>query len=805
MKLSINWIKKYIDLPEMSPKELGEKFTLSVCEVEEVEKTGELLKTVKVADVLATEAHPDADKLRIVTFDAGNGEQQVVCGAPNVRPGIKVPFAPVGTCFPDGFCLVPKKIRGVMSEGMLCSEVELGVGNDSSGLLELPETSEKGMTLAQHLGVEENILFDIDNKSITHRPDLWGHYGMAREFAALFGKKLENKYDSEWMKSIEERFVPADDTVKIKVDEDSACLAYYGLTVKGVKVEESPEWLKQTLTECGLRPINNIVDISNYVMLEFGMPNHIFDKNLIGGGQIVVRRAGEEQTFVTLDSEEEALIPHDTVVCDVNKPLVIAGIKGSSNSGVSEDTKDVFVEVANWVDSEVRKTSTRIGLRTDSSQRYEKCLDSMICRRTLYRIVEMIQELCPGAVIQGKVEFDGKEFDDKYEPVVIKLTTDYICKSLGKELADERIIEILTNLDFKVDNREGKLSIEVPSYRATKDVYCDADIVEEIGRMIGFDNIEPVSPEWGISAVRLSETKTLHRKIQDFLSLQTGAYEVLTYPMLGDKLIEKAGWSKQSEDLRLVNAIAEERSIMRPSLVPGFLEMAALNQKNYEKFTAFEIGRSYLKSDKEFSEERNQLVIALFDKNKSRYVEALDITEQLLSHIKVAGRIAPMRKEHPFVDVEWKGIHPHETQDIAIMGKSRGFITTVHPIVCREFKIKGKLTLVMIDLADFESREVKSSFKFKPLPKYPESVFDVTVVAETRTPVADVLKPLGKLKVKELISSKILDVFKIDENSKSVTIRNRFFDEKKTLDGEVIKEAENIIIEVLQKAGYPLR
>ncbi len=805
MKLSINWIKKYIDLPEMSPKELGEKFTLSVCEVEEVIKTGELLKTVKVAEVISTEPHPDADKLRIVTFNAGNGEQKVVCGAPNVRPGIKVPFAPVGTCFPDGFCLVPKKIRGVMSEGMLCSEVELGIGDDASGLLELPDSSEIGMSMSQHLSVEVNILFDIDNKSITHRPDLWGHYGMAREFAALFGKKLENRYDSAWMEGIEKRFVSSDDTVKIKVDEDSACLAYYGLTVKGVKVGDSPDWMKQTLTECGLRPINNIVDISNYVMLEFGIPNHIFDKNLIEGKQIVVRRAGEKQVFVTLDEEERALIPHDTVVCDTTKPLVIGGIMGGSNSGVSEDTQDVFVEVANWVDSEVRKTSTRIGLRTDSSQRYEKCLDSMLCRRTLYRIVELIQELCPGAEIMGKVEFDGKEFDDSYTPVVIELTTEYICSSLGKKLEDKQIVDILTNLDFVVENSDGNLRIIVPSYRATKDVSCDADIVEEIGRMIGFDNIDPVSPEWGISAVRLSEAKKLHRRIQDFLSLQTGALEVLTYPMVGDKLISKAGWGEQSEDLRLVNAIAEERSLMRPSLVPGFLEMAALNQKNFDKFTAFEIGRSYQKCEKDFSDESNQVVIALFDKSRSRFVEALDLVEQLLSHIKINGRISPMRNEHPLVDVNWKGLHPHETQDIAIMGKSRGFVTTVHPIVCREFKIKGKLTLAVIDLKDFEEKEIKSSFKFKPLPKYPESVFDVTVVAETRTPVADVLKPLGKLKVKELISSKILDVFKIDDNSKSVTIRNRFFDEKKTLDGDVIKEAETKIIEALNKAGYPLR
>ncbi|MCP4215985.1 MAG: phenylalanine--tRNA ligase subunit beta, partial [bacterium] len=796
----------FVDLPEMTPEELGVKFTLATCEVEEVIKSGELLNNVTIARVESMEKHPDADKLNLVTFSIAEGEtKRVVCGAPNVKPGIKVPYAALGTRFPDGFTLEPKKIRGILSEGMLCSERELGLSEEASGLMILPEDAPIGQTMADFMAVKEDVLLDIDNKSITHRPDLWGHYGMAREFATVFRKELKNPYDEAWEKKMEANFTDEPSPIAPKVHEDSYGLAYYGLTVKNVTIKESPAWMQQRLIACGLRPISNIVDISNYVMLETGNPNHLFDLASIGGQQIIVRPAGEALEFVTLDEEVRQLLPTDSVVCDAEKPLVIGGIMGGLNSGINDNTKDIFIEVANWVDVDIRKTSARLGLRTDSSQRFEKSLDTRMCKRALYRILELVLQLCPDACVVGKLEWDGVDAETAYEPMVIDITSQYICGSLGKQLETAEIISILESLAFKVTSDKDNLKVEVPSFRATKDIDCNAAIVEEIGRIIGYDNITPESPMWSIEAMRLRPGRAMQRKIQDFLVLQTGALEIFTYPMVGEKLLNKAHWQNLNEKLVLLNGLSKDHDRMRPSSIPGMLQAAALNSKNFNSCTMFEYGRSYESVEGDFSRDRNQVVVGFYSRSANRFVEAVNCVEGLMRSLKMPVKLMPMKRANPMVASDWKGLHPHETMDIVIMGKSRGFMTTVHPAVCREFKIKGNFTLVAIDLADFENMEPKVKKAYKPLPRYPHSVFDCTVVTDIKTPVEDVLAPLGKLKMKELVSSKVVVVFNLDEMQKTVTIRSTFFDEKKTLSGESIKEAEERVIGALEKAGFPLK
>ncbi|MFP4444454.1 MAG: phenylalanine--tRNA ligase subunit beta, partial [Spirochaetia bacterium] len=375
MYISTEWIQDYVDIKNIEPDALAERFTLATCEVEGYETAGELFEKVRVAKVTAVEPHPNADKLKVVTFSLGGGESgKVVCGAPNVAAGQKVPFAPVGVTLPVGFTLERKEIRGVVSEGMLCAEDELGLSDDHEGLMELrPETPE-GITMAEYLGTTRTIILDIDNKSITHRPDLWGQYGMAREFAAVFGKPPADRFNRKWEEQLLARFNKEKSPVSVEVREDSCGRAYFGYTVSGIKVGESPAWMKRRLTDCGLRPINSIVDISNYVMLELGMPNHIFDRKKIEGDAVIIRSLKEEIEFTTLDGETRKLIPGDTVVADKEKPLVIAGIMGGLYSGVTALTDEIFVEAANWDPALIRRTSTRIGLRTDSSLRFEKTL-----------------------------------------------------------------------------------------------------------------------------------------------------------------------------------------------------------------------------------------------------------------------------------------------------------------------------------------------------------------------------------------------------------------------------------------------
>ncbi|MGL1893803.1 MAG: phenylalanine--tRNA ligase subunit beta [Spirochaetaceae bacterium] len=812
MKVSIDWIKDFVNLPDISDKELSEKFTLATCEVEGVEKTGELLNAVSIVEVVGKEPHPDSDHLNLVTFKINVTDvKQVVCGAPNVEVGIKVPFAPIGTSFPGGFTLEPKKIRGVVSEGMLCSETELSLGTDDSGLMILPTDAPIGVKMGDFLNVKQNLILDIDNKSITHRPDLWGHYGMAREFAAVFGNPLKDSFGPHWVEEMKSKFTsdlnPDVCTlpVTVKVEENTYCLGYQGISVEGVTVGDSPLWLQQRLQECDLRSINNIVDISNYVMLELGMPNHIFDRDKITDGEIIIRTVGTDQSFTTLDDVERDLIANDTVVCDSQKPLVIAGIMGGIESGVTEQTTNIFIESANWQDAEVRKTATRLGLRTDSSQRYEKCLDTSMTERTTLRILELVLQICPGAKVVGGLVSDGVQVKDT---LIIDIAVSHINNVLGEELSSDRITSILESLDFKVKGVGEKLHVTVPSYRSNKDVELECDIIEEIGRIIGYDNIVPISPLNETSAVRLSSAKVMQRKIQDILVLQGKSLEIMTSPLIGRKLLEKAEWDRLNENLTLANPMSTDRELMRPSLVPSILESVALNQKSFSKFGMFEHGRSYLEDSKNFSNERTQVILAYFDKKESRFLEARNVFENMMNITKIPYQIdLPNSKfPTPLLPKNWRGLHPNEQLDIRVMGRVAGTIFTVHPIVLRNFKIKGNLVLAVLDITDVESKPAKDKTKYTALSKFPSSTFDCTVSTDNKTNVVDVINATRKLKLKEMESVKVVDVFyPKDSEQKGVTIRAVFHDKDKTLTGDFIKEAEDKLLATLEKAGFPLK
>lgn len=805
MIVSIDWIKDFVNIPEMSSDDLATRFTMATCEVEEVLQTGELLNTVTIAQITEVNNHPDSDHLHLVKFETGKGIREVVCGAPNVKPGLKVPFAPVGTSFPGGFTLVPKKIRGVLSEGMLCSETELSIGSDDSGLAELPDEAPVGVSMLEYLGKKRDILLDIDNKSLTHRPDLWGHFGMAREFAAVFGEELKYPYDEEWEKNLTGKFSSDKAPVTIEVTPGTSCLGFSGISVDNVTVKDSPDWMKERLEACGLRAINNIVDISNYVMLELGHPLHIFDRDTISGGKIIVRSAGDDTSFITLDEVERKLIPSDTLVCDTEKASSIAGIMGGLESGVKASTSKIFIEVANWKDSEIRMTSSRLGLRTDASQRYEKCLDSLQNKQTLLRTLDLVLQLCPEAKVVGTIQEEG--YIGEKAPLVLEMTVDHICRVLGKELETVQIVSILESLEFIVDEQEGKLSIVVPSYRATKDIECDVDIIEEIGRIIGYDNITPESPLNSISAIRLSNSKKMTRNIQDFLVLRARAHEVLTYPMVGEKLLKKASWSQMNEDLILANATSPESDRMRPSLIPSLLQAASLNQKTQSAFRMFELGRSYLPDTKKFSTERSQLGLAWFSRKESPFMDLLNHLDDMFRFLNLKVKLSrpDYRSVNPCVDPDWKGLHPNEMLNLQVMGKISGFVTSVHPIVCRDFKIKGNLAVAIIDVTDFESRQIKDKTKYEALSRFPSSTFDCTVVTDFKEPVSSVISVLNKLKVKELEDVKIVDVFHMDNKRKAITVRTTFCDREKTLSGEFITSAEKAVMETLEKNGFPLK
>lgn len=807
MLISIDWIKDFTTIPELDPKAIGERFTLGTAEVEEVIASGQFWQQIKVAHVVKVEAHPEADKLQLATIDLGDGiERRVVCGAANCRAGIKTPYAPVGVTLPGGLTLEPKKIRGILSEGMLCSEEELGTSQTSEGILELAADLKLGTTMAELFDEASDIILDVDNKSLTHRPDLWGHYGIAREFSALFGSELQDLYDESWQKEIESKFGKKEDTpLAPKVKEDSACLAYWGLAIDGIKVGESPRWLKRRLEAVGLRPINNIVDISNYVMLELGIPNHVFDREMIKG-ELIVERIGVDASFTTLDETPRNLIPSDTVIRDSEKALVLAGIMGGLNSGVTEKTTKVFLESANWHAAQVRSTSTRLGLRTDSSQRYEKTLDSSLCYRTLLRLTQLILELCPEAKIVGAPAYDGKDLSE-IKPLIVETSYEKIVKVLGHELSSDKVMSIFEALGFGVERSSGLLKVQVPSWRATKDIECEADLIEEIGRIVGYDHISPLAPALAVAPVRLTPAQTMHRKIKDFMSLHGEAHEVITYPLVGENLLKRAGMDKLNAKV-LVNALSKDHDRMRPSMLPSFLEAIAKNAKNSENFNLFEIGRVYLDGKKTFCEEHHQLVVASFNKTQTPFMKVSNTAERLISYLQLPADMGP---RHPkfkniAVDEDWHGVHPYEFTNVRVMGRAFGAIFSVHPLVLRQFKIKGHVSFFVLDLQAFEDKPVKDRTSYHPLPKFPSSDFDFTLDLSTSTPVGEVLAVLGKVKLKELVSTRVLDIFRPEDKSKKyVTFRATFQDPDSTLSGELLKGFETTLISTMETAGYPLR
>jgi phenylalanyl-tRNA synthetase beta chain len=805
MLISIDWIRDFTKVPNLPEKELYTKFTLATAEVEDVKTVGEHLEKIVIAQIISFEKHPEADKLNLVTFKISDtDERRVVCGASNVKIGIKIPYAPLGVKLPNGLLLEAKKIRGVLSEGMLCSEEELGFAEESEGIMELPADAPLGVNMLTYFKMKKDTIFDIDNKSLTHRPDLWGHYGMAREFSAIFETPLQNRFTKEWAEGLKKHFTNDISPITPKFDGESAALSFFGLSINNVIVEESPEWMKSRLKACGLRSINNIVDISNYIMLELGMPLHIYDRDLISGSEIIVKKLTTDMTFKTLDDVDRKLIAGDTVISDANGPLVVGGIMGGKTSGVNEATKNIFIEVANWKAAMIRRTSTRLGLRTDASQRYEKTLDSALTERTLLRTLELILELCPGAKVIGKLEYTGIDLS---QTKVLKIDTSLkkIKTVLGFDLTQDRLLSILSSLDFHATVNGEKLTVTVPSYRSTKDVEQEADLIEEVGRIIGYDNITPKSPLDGIMPVKLTELQKVQRRVRDFMTLQGKSFEVMSYPLIGESLLKKVSWPK-STSLKLINSLSQDHDLMRPSLIPSLLEVCETNAKNFERFRFFELGRAYNEDQKTFAKEALHLGAVFADKDKNPYVDMINVMTNLLSGLNVTPEFVErnVKFENSLVPSEWIGNHPFEYQNIRVMGKFFGVVMSVHPLVLRNLKIKGHVTIALFDLSMFENVSVKDKTKYKPLNKFPNSTFDWTVIGNEETLASEVLNACKKVKLKELKDVQILDIFS-NENKKFITVRATLADETQTLTSEFLKQAETVLIDATSKAGFYLK
>ncbi len=587
MYLSLNWLKDFLIIPKgVKAEDIAAKLTRHTVEVEKIEKQSERFEKVVIGKVLEAVRHPNSDHLNLTKVDIGEKEPlSIVCGAPNVAAGQLVPVATVGAELPNGMKIEEREVRGEKSFGMICAADELGLGEDHSGIMVLDGKKAKiGHPFAEYSELED-VIFEVDNKSLTNRPDLWGHFGMAREIATLLDSKTTKEFSRIWSARLED--VGGEKKLDVKVEEKNLCPRYMAVKISGVEVKESPEEIKKRLIAAGSRPINNIVDATNYAMLELGQPLHAFDSSK--AEKIVVRLAKNGEIIKTLDGQDRKLNENALLITDGERPLAIAGVMGGQSSEIENSTTEIILESACFDASSIRKTSTSLSLRTDASMRFEKTLDPNLCPIALNRCLELIKQTCPEAKIDSQI-VDIANFSNAEKDMEIDLN--WLASKIGQDLGKKRIVDILEALGFKVATSGHTLKINVPSFRANKDIKIEEDILEEIARVHGYDNIEAQAPLIKATAPEQNQERWFERRVKSILSLGASLSEVHNYSFLNEEKMSKLKMSSNGL-VKLANPISGLHTHLRAELFPNILDNVRVNQAKYDKISIFEIGNVF--------------------------------------------------------------------------------------------------------------------------------------------------------------------------------------------------------------------
>jgi phenylalanyl-tRNA synthetase beta chain len=717
MKFSYSWLRDMVEGLTESPKELMRLMTLKTAECEGLEEAGALIASACEAQIVSV------DGRKAVVETIRYGIKTVICGAPNLRSGLRTVYVP----------LAKKIIDGVESDGMLASASELGISRDHSGIVELTET----------LALTPDWIIEVDNKSLTHRPDLWGHHGMAREVAAITGKKLLDPV---------KQTLPLDPQINVTIEDHMLCPRYSALVFENVTIQPSPLWLQFRLEAIGLNPISNIVDVTNFIMAELAQPMHAFDADKIHNSQIIVRKAYEGEQFAALNGETYQLDPSNLVIADPNGAVALAGVIGGADSAISSTTTRIILESACFSASSIRKTSSKLKLRTDASMRFEKSQDPVNTVRGLARALELLQEVSPGIKLVGGLA-------DAYQPFKaqqpIELPLDWLNRKLGCDVPPAEVRRILEALEFKVDDA---FRVTVPSWRATKDVSIKEDLVEEIGRMIGYDNITPVAP---LSPARMppgNPERAFHHKVRQMAAAQ-GFTEVYNYSFITPEAVQAFGFT---------DLVQTENNYLRPSLLPGILKNIADNSRHFESFRLFEIGNEIHPAH-----ETPHFVAAIFAK-ETGLLELKRLAECLLPGITVQPTTA-----RPFE-------HPQRSALVGNVGRLFEF----HPKMVEN----GRAAVLDLDLTLLNQHN--SDVRYQPLRRFPESSFDLSFIVPQRTLIADVAAAMPKLP--EILSIQFLREFALPDNQRSLTYRITLGAADRTLTSEEVSAAREQILSAVQ-------
>jgi phenylalanyl-tRNA synthetase beta chain len=798
MKISWNWLGRHVDVSGLSPLDIANRFTMSVAELEGIEEFGSTYSLVVAARIDAVRPHPDSDKLHIVTLNTGKGQVEVVSGAPNCVPGAIVPFAPPGVCLEgvEGKPVVTTvTLRGVESPGVVCSEAELGISGDHSGLLHFPAITPVGTSLTQMLDIHDYIL-EIDNKSITHRPDLWGHRGIAREVGALTNRLLKPFS----LEIPEGKGHPL--TVQVMCPD--LCPRYTALAFDQVTLQPSPLWMKLALSLVGVRPISNVVDITNFVMLDVGNPTHAFDARTITDDTIVVRRAKPEEVLVTLDEIPRALQPDDVVIADAARGVALGGVMGGLDSEIREDTSCVVLESACFQASAIRRTSARLGLRTEASARFEKGLDHITPIQATALFARLIQELSPGCRV-------ASPFYDVAAPFplgrVIEVSPEFISRKLGCPMDRAWMKDMLTRLEFQVEESRDNFCIQVPTFRATRDITIPEDIVEEIGRMFGYDNI-PSSPILAEVKPQPSvPTKDLQRQVRDIM-VQMAYNELMTYSFDSIPQARTMGYSLEGA-LELANPISAEMPVMRRSLVPNLLSCVQKNAYHAETFRLFEMGRVFFPADQAGGIPRQYRHLAAVVYHRRDDLPTL--VAQVKGHVET---LLEALRRPVMLSVEEQESHnkpwlvPGKSLVIRVGDEFAGHISALNPVVRDRLKLKGRAALFELNLDTFLECSDRPRV-FQPLPRFPSADHDLSVIVDLPVTFEQVAKVIQRKGGALLTNTQLFATFRgqpIPEGKKSLSFHLTFRHPDRTLtDEDVIPVMDGIVQELRNALGGEVR
>lgn len=810
MWISLNWLRKLADFPEINIKEFSNKVTMSIAEVEGFKQTHPHLSQVYSAKILEIEKIPETDHLQVTKIDTGKEVLQVVCGAPNIEVGDIVPLAKVGTVLPlegDKTLKIKKgKLKGVESFGMLCSARELKLSNDHGGIMKLDKNTALDLPLSTILETSDTLL-EIDNKSITHRPDLWGHLGFAREVVAILNGKLKPNYYHDKFTSDYNNNKKEEVDLKVEIKTPEVCRRYNGIVIKNIEIKDSPEWMQRALIDMGLNPINNIVDMTNYVMMELGQPMHAFDLKKLANPEIIVRYANNGEKIKTLDEQEKSLLDTHLVIADKEKAIAIAGVMGGDNTKIDENTTDIILESANFHAATVRRCANKLAIRTDSSNRFEKSQDPENTINAIELAYYLIKETSPNAYIASELV---DNYPTKLDTLYIDFSYDDIRNKLGlalNELSDDDIKKILTNLHFEFISEGKENKIKVPSFRATKDVSIKADIIEEIGRIYGYDNITPKPFLSEVKPPNMNKERLFERKLKNIFVNKYDFNEVMNYSFVNEKDIE--AFNQNPEDyLGLKNYLSTEYTKIRRDLFISALKTAKVNSKNFSKFNFFELGRGYHLEEKTpdgLATEHRYLLAGKYvqtsEESKDAFYEMKGIINDLFTTLNFKGTmpLIPNNNKsfaHPYRALEYK-----RGRDIFAS------IDEFDPRFLNKNGVNGRLVVLNIDLGKLYNAK-KSVIKFSDLQKYPYTNFELTIIANKRDLVKDIFEIAKKSAKKLLKDIELLTIYEgqpIEENKKAVSIKITLGDDNRTLKSKEIDNALNNIVTMLDKKGFKLK